>query len=70
VDRNPAVVTMAEFGVYQPGMAALSVRTQQRSFNSLNQYAGGRAGGLDLVGLGVAVVAVVVVFHYLGRGRK
>lgn len=68
MDRNPAVVTMAEFAVYQPGLAALSVRTNQRSFSSLNQYAGGSSGGLNLIGLAVAVGVVLVVAH-LARGR-
>lgn len=70
MDRNPAVVTMAEFGVYQPGMAALSVRTQQRSFSGLNQFAGGASfGGVDILGLAVVVGLIVLVAH-LARGRK
>ncbi len=70
MDRNPAVVTMAEFGVYQPGMAALSVRTQQRSFTALNQFAGGAGGGgLDIVGLAVAVGVIILIAH-LARGKK
>ena len=68
MDRNPAVVTAAEFSVYQPGMAALSVRTQQRSFTSLNEFAGG-GGGVDLMGLAV-VVGVIILFAHLARKKK
>lgn len=68
MDRNPAVVTMAEFSVYQPGMQALTVRTQPRSFSALNQYAGG-SSGVDLVGLAV-VVGVVLLLAHLARGKK
>ena len=69
MDRTPAVITAAEYAVYQPGMAALSVRTQQRSFTGLNSLAPGGTHGVDLVGLAVVVGIVLVVAH-LARGKK
>jgi hypothetical protein len=60
---------MAEFGVYQPGMAALSVRTQQRSFSHLNAFSGSGSGGVDVVGLAVVIGAIVLVAH-LARRKK
>lgn len=59
---------MAEFSVYQPGMQALTVRTQPRSFASLNQFAGS-GSQIDLVGLAV-VVGVILVLAHLARRKK
>lgn len=66
MDRSPAVITMAEFAVYQPGMQALSVRTQQRSFAALNSMTGG-GGHLDVIGLAVAMGVLLAIAHF---GRK
>lgn len=71
MDRTPAVITAAEYSVYQPGMAALTVRTQPRSFTSLNAFAsGGAGGGVDVVGLAVVIGVVLLVAHLAGRGKK
>jgi hypothetical protein len=69
MDRTPAVITMAEFAVFQPGMQALSVRTHARSFGSLNSVAGGGSGShqLDVVGLAVAAAALIAIAHFMRK---